>query len=349
MIISGIYSMNQELINTKNGLSTGAVDIEIEEYNKNNQPFDKDGSIVMPGDEIILIPRINNLGNECYIRAKIEYYIDNEKFPVIDYIEGNYSSWNKKDDYYYYDSILTQNSSVDLFDKVIIPNLSSEYNGKIVVVNIVVDAIQSKNFDGNWDNVTIKKSINRTYDIDYDGESSVIFENNANHHITLDNGFFDNLGTMLPGDNIVENVKLYNGSKSKNKYYMSIDYDDLTEEEYNLLQNMKLLVKNQNGKIIVNSNLASKDKHVLGTYKSKETDNFVIEVSLPKNIDNDFSKLFTKIKWNFSYEVISEDEITNPITGDFEINISITVFLLSALGLLVVLLIGKKEYENIEK
>ena len=349
MIISGIYSLSEELISAKSGLSTGAVDIELVEYSENNQPFNQDGSIVMPGEEIILIPRVNNLGNECYIRTKIEYYIDNEKFPISDYIQGNYSSWTKKGDYYYYDSLLSQKSSIDLFNKVIIPNLSSEYIGKIVTVHIVVDAVQSKNFNGDWENVTIKKSIDRTYDIDYSGESSIIFEDNTNHHIDFDKGFFDRLGNMMPGDTITENVNLTNKSKSKNEYYLSIDYDNLSKEELSLLKNIKLLVKDKNGKNLVNSNLANKDKHVLGTYKMKEKDTFKIEVSLPSNIDNDFSKLFTKIKWKFSNKIISKEDITNPITGDFGINTSIIIFLLSAIGLLVVLLIWKKEYKNIEK
>ena len=82
MLISGIYALNKEIITTESGISTGAVDIKIEEYNGNTQPFDEDGSYVMPGDEIVLIPRVNNLGVDCYLRAKIEYVIDGNEFPV---------------------------------------------------------------------------------------------------------------------------------------------------------------------------------------------------------------------------------------------------------------------------
>ena len=67
MCISGIYSLADEMNQTESGLSTSAVDNEIREYNQNNEPFLEDGKIVMPGDEIILIPRINNLGIECYL------------------------------------------------------------------------------------------------------------------------------------------------------------------------------------------------------------------------------------------------------------------------------------------
>ena len=263
MFISGIYSIGEEIKDTESGLSTGAVDIEIEEFNQNNQPFDQDGTMVMPGDEIILIPRVNNLGIDCKLRAKIEYTINNEIFSVTDYIEGNYSSWTKNGEYYYYNSIFTKKGSADLFNKVTIPNLSDAYNGKLVIVHIVVEAVQAKNFDGNWENVKIEKSIDRAYDISYDGESSIIYEDNTNNHITLDGGFFDKLGNMIPGDNLSETIKILNTSDSTCKYYLSIDYDNLTSDELALLQKMKLLIKKQDGSILVDSNLFNKNKHDL--------------------------------------------------------------------------------------
>ena len=348
MTVSGIYSLDNEINNAESGLSTSAVDIEIEEVNQNNQPFDEDGKVVMPGDEILLIPKVNNLGIECYLRAKIEYTINNEKFSVIDYIEGNYSSWTKKDDYYYYDSIFPKEGSINLFNKVTIPNLSSEYNGKIIVIHIIVEAIQAKNFDGNWDNVNIKKSVDRAYDINYNGESSIIYEDNTNHHITLDNSFFDKLGNMLPGDSVGETINLLNSSNSKNEYYVSIDYNNLTNEEIALLQKLKLIIKNKNGEIVVDSTLASKDRHSLGKYEHSKGDTFIIEVYLPNDTNNDFSKLFTKINWKFSYDVIEQHNEPLPVTGD-NINMSITVFLISAIGFLVVLFLWKRETENIEK
>ena len=348
MLVSGVYSLSDEMNKAESGLSTSAVDIEIKEYNENNQPFDKDGTAVMPGDEIILIPRVNNLGMECYLRAKIEYTINNEIFSVTDYIEGNYSSWTKNGEYYYYGSIFPKSGHVDLFNKVTIPNLSSKYNGKLVVVHIVVEAIQAKNFDGNWNNVKIKKSVDRAYDINYDGESTIIYEDNTNHHITLDNGFFDKLGNMVPGDKVNETIKLLNSGSIESEYFLSIDYDNLTVEELGLLQKMKLILRKQNGEVLIDSNLSDKSKHSLGIYQSGKGDIFTIEISLPNDIDNDFSKLFAKVTWRFSYEVFSEHDEPVPITGD-NIDWSITAFLISSMGFLVVLFLWKKESENIEK
>ncbi len=350
MFISGIYSLNDELNHTENGLSTSAVDIELVEFNHNFEPFTEDGKHVMPGDEILLIPRVNNLGIECYIRVKLTYTIDGNLLNEQDYITGNYASWNKVDDYYYYDSVLGREEYLDIFNKLTIPNISSiDYQGKNIVLHIVVDAIQAKNFDGNWDRIEIKKSIDRTYDINYGGESSVIYEDDIYDHIKLSDNYFGNLGNMLPGDSISEEIRLLNNSRNDNKYYLAIDYDQLSDDELKLLQKIKLVVVNSKGNILIDSNLADKNKHVLGFYQGGKGDTLTVTLTLPIDSDNDYSKLFTKIVWKFSYDTINYREMENPYTGDFKFNLSIAIFLLSALGFLIVLVIGSRNIDNIEK
>jgi len=350
MSISGIYSLASEIYDSESGISTGAVDISLKEYNENNELFSEDGKQVMPGEEISLIPRVNNIGIDCYLRAKITYTIDNEEYNILDYIEGNYKSWTKKNDYYYLDSILEKDGSVDLFNKVIIPTLSLDNQNKQVVIHIVVEAIQSKNFDGNWDNAEIKESIDRTYDIDYDGSSSVIFEDDASKYITIDDHFFDNLGNLLPGDATSEEVIIHNSSYDKTNYYLSIDYGNLSNEEKELLRKITLRIKNSKGEVIVLSNLLEKTKHNLGVFSYNEGEKLTIELSLPTDMDNEYSKLFTKITWRFSYDIISKNrESTNPKTWDLKFDLSITIFLLSSIGFLIILFLEKKNTENIEK
>ena len=363
MCISGIYALRDEMSDIENGLSTSSVDIEIVEYGRNNELFQEDGKKVMPGDEISLIPRVNNLGIDCYIRTKITYTVNNQEFPITNYIIGNYSTWTKNGNYYYYDSVLNQEEYVDLFNKVIIPdNLSSEYDGKEVVLHIVVDAIQEKNFDGDWEGIEIQKSIDRSYDIDYDGETSIIYEDDTNNHVTVDDDFFGHLGNMLPGDSMSELVKILNSGNKKNIYYLTIDYDELTPEEIALLQKIKLIIKNSAGEIIVDSNLANKEKLTLGTFAPGNGDSYTIELTLPSDADNEYSKLFAKIMWKFSYENADQQDEddnndnnnnhgsnTNPDTGDLKFDLSITVFLLSTLGFIITLVYGKinnKKYKE---
>jgi len=359
MCISGIYSLADEVNKTESGVSTSGVDIDIKEYNQNNELFSEYGKVVMPGDEIILIPRVSNLGVDCYIRAKFTYTINNENFDVPSYIDGDYSSWTKKEDYYYYDSVFTRNSSVDLFNHIVIPgNLSSNYQGKTVTVRAIVDAIQAKNFDGDWSNKEIKESITRTYNIDYNGESSIIYDDNSSQHITLDNDFFNNLGNLLPGDRISKKIVIHNKSEEEHEYFLSIEHEGLTSEELELLKNIKLNIKNSSGTSLVSSNLGVKGKYGLGKYPQNDRDELTIELSLPIDVDNECSKLFTKIIWRFSLDDYEEDPIVepddnnhyeNPITGDLKFDLSFTIFILSTLGFIVVLILEKINDEKKEK
>ena len=350
MNISGIYSLTSEIYDAESNLSTGAVDINLKEYKQNDELFDENGRMVSPGERIALIPRVSNNGIDCYLRAMITYKIDNETFNVEDYIEGEYSNWNKKDNYYYLNPVFKKDESIDLFNRITIPNLSSEYQGKTVTIHILVEAIQAKNFDGNWNNVKILKSINRTYDMDYTGSSDVIFEDDVNKYITLDNHFFDNLGNMLPGDKASEEIKIFNSSYDKIEYFLSIDYENLTDAERGLLSKIKLTITNSKGNILASSNLEDKRKLSLGVFSHNEGEKIKIELSLPVDIDNEYSKLFTKIMWRFSYEVISHSKNpTNPETWDLKFDLSITVFILSSIGFLIVLFFEKKGTDIIEK
>jgi len=355
MCISGIYSLSNEIKTTENTLSTGAIDIEIKEYNGSNEPFSEDGIVVMPGDSISLTPRVNNLGIECYLRVKITYTINNEKFNEVDYIDGDYSSWNKEGEYYYYGPVLEKEGSVDLFRKVSIPdNLPNKYQGKKVKVVIVVEAVQKKNFDGNWDDVEILESINKTYEIDGSGNSTVIYESGTENHVQTDDGFFDNLGGLLPGDSVSEEITILNSSKNNNHYYLTLD-NDLSNNEKKRLEEFKLVIKDSKGNVVLSTTLADTKKNLLGTFGADEGDSYTIEIKLPKEANNEVSKLLAKIKWEFSLEEVGENqevvenhEIDTPATGDLKFDLSITIFLLSAIGFLVVLFLERKEKENIE-
>jgi hypothetical protein len=356
MCISGIYSLETDLKEENTTISTSAVEIDLKEYDINNNEFTDNGKVVMPGEEIAFIPKVNNLGVDCYLRAKITYTIDNNSYNELDYIDGNYKSWDKRDGYYYYNPVFSKSTSLEIFNKVTIPsNLPASDLGKKVIISIIVEAIQARNFDGNWDGIEIKESIERNYDINGGGSSVVVFVNNSKDHIDVDDNYFDNLGSLLPGDSISEEVKIVNRSKSLNDYYLSIEYDNLTQEEKNLLKNINLTITSNNKKI-VSKDLFSINKELLCTLKKNEKDTLLFTISLPKDLDNDFSKILTKIVWKFSLEVRGqENTIINPQTWDLKFDLSMIIFLLSALGLLIVIILeriginnkkeGEKNYE----
>ena len=346
--ISGIYALTNDIINnTESTISTSYVDIKLEQY-QNGESYTKENEVVLPGEVVPLNTKINNLGIDCYVRAKITYTLNNMQYNESNYINGDYKNWIKKDDYYYYDSILNQSEVINLFDAIQIPNeITNESSGDTLIVHILVEAVQAKNFDGNWDEVDIKEAINRSYSMDSEGKSEIIYENNADKYIDIGDGFFNNLGGLLPGDNITDQITINNNSNNKIRYHLSIDKKNLTDEETDLLKNVNITIKNSKGEELYKGKLTEVSNLLLGIYNSVSNGIITFTISIPSNLDNEYSKIATKIIWVFSVE--EEKSGINPETWDLRFDWSITLFVFSALGLLIVMILEKREKNNIEK
>ena len=346
--ISGIYALTNDIINnTESTISTSYVDIKLEQY-QNGESYTKENEVVLPGEVVPLNTKINNLGIDCYVRAKITYTLNNTQYNESNYINGDYKNWTKKDDYYYYDSVLNQSEVINLFDAIQIPNeITNESSGDTLIVHILVEAVQAKNFDGNWDEVDIKEAVNRSYYMDSEGKSEIIYENNADKYIDIGDGFFNNLGGLLPGDNITDQVTINNNSNNKIRYHLSIDKKNLTDEETDLLKNVNITIKNSKGEELYNGKLTEVNNLLLGIFNSGSNGIITFTISIPSNLDNEYSKIATKIIWVFSVE--EEKSGINPETWDLRFDWSITLFVFSALGLLIVMILEKREKNNIEK
>lgn len=101
-----------------NHISTGIIDIELEEHQIKNGKEAKwqDNPLLLPGADVSKIPRIHNRGSDCYVRASIGFRdlaVDLER-----HIYGLGGSWVKKSDgYYYYTDILKTGESSGICSK----------------------------------------------------------------------------------------------------------------------------------------------------------------------------------------------------------------------------------------
>lgn len=346
--VSGIYALVDDVINnTESVISTSYVDIKLEEY-QNGEPYTKENEVVMPGEVVELNTRVSNLGIDCYVRIKIIYTLNNTEYIESNYINGDYKNWSKIDDYYYYDSVLNQSETLNLFDTIQIPNnIINNSSGDKLVVHIIVEAVQAKNFDGNWDEVDIKKTIDKSYSMDSEGNSEIIYENNADKYIDIGDGFFNNLGGLLPGDSISDQITIDNNSSNRIKYYLSVDTKNLTQEEIDLLENVNITINNSKNRELYKGKLLQINNMLLGTYNSESNEVINFTISIPSNLDNEYSKIATKIIWIFS--VNEENNSLNPQTWDLRFDLSMTLFMFSAVGLLIVMIFEKKGKENIKK
>ena len=148
---TSIYAYSE--VKIENEFTTGIVDVELEEYTL------KDGKLclwedphhyVLPGESISKIPRIYNFGNDCYIRADIQFI----NTPITELsLYGMSENWIlAPDGYYYYKEIVPSGDFVNLFEGFVVPaNLDENTQETEFNIHVFVEAVQSENFTPNFE------------------------------------------------------------------------------------------------------------------------------------------------------------------------------------------------------
>ena len=362
MNVSGIYALTNQI--TNGIIKTGIVDIKIQTYklNSENQEINYDDvdKKVIPGDEISLIPKIANLGADCYVRLKINYIDNNTDF--MQYVTGFSNKLKKYGEYYYYDGVLNSNDEIKVFDSIKIPDNVGEkaVNGKIKL-EIIAQAIQEKNFQPDytlqdpWKNVTPSKTINAPYNIiNKDSKIAISYENHTDTDIVVPSSFLEDASNIMPGDIIKNKFKLNNETKINAKYYLKFDNSKCNTKECALLNSLILTIRNNKGYVIYNGNMLCDEKILLGEYDLNGSDEFTLEILAPIDLDNKFENLNPKLLLIFSSDYDEKDNIidnntdnndsinNNPKTGD-SIGVAITIFIISSMGLIIVIILTYKE------
>ena len=339
MSISGIYALNESIDDTDSPVSTSYVDISV--FDNTTATINK----IMPGDIVPIKIGVKNLGINCYIRTKINLIIKNENFIIDNYLDIDNSKWTKIGDYYYYKSVLNENSSVELFNKLLVPEyLNNNYENEDLIVEVIAEAIQTKNVNPNysgdkpWGDVPINKKIDRAYSPNQIN-SSIIYENNANKYLKINRSFFNRLNNLVPGDVVSEYIDVGNIDKEVSLYY-SLSSENMNSDEKKLFESFNLVIEDENNNILYNGAMLDYKKHFLKTYSKNAIGKLKMTVTMPTNLDNDYSLILTNIIWKFSVETTGEIP-NNPRTGENNLNMSIRVFILSFIGLVVVLILAK--------
>ena len=346
MSVSGIYALNESISDTESPVSTSYVDINLSSSLTNKN--------IMPGDVVYWNTFINNLGIDCYVRTKIDYIVKDDYLSVSDNFSIDSSKWKKIGDYFYYDSILKENASLQLFNNFLVTSsLDNNYANEEVVFNITVEAIQTKNFTPDysssspWKEYSINKRINRTYSINQ-VNSYIVYENGADKYLTINSNFFSELNNLVPGDVISEQIEVENLTNKNVDIYYSITSDNLNIYTKELFESLRLVITDMDNNVLYDGALLDYKKHYLKTYEIKDSDLLTFTISFPPHLDNDYSIISTNVVWTFSIDNVKELP-ENPKTMDEGISESIKVFILSFIGLIITLIIAKIKTLNIEK
>ena len=357
MFISGIYAFtNLSILSIKNEINTGAVKIELQEYtlNGDSEVLFEEGNTqnVMPGQVISLIPRISNIGDECYIRAKVTYSKEDNKLVTVDNIDSASGDWIKKGGYWYYKSTLKNGDKIDLFKNFTIPtDMTNDYQGKEIQLNITAEAIQSENFkpdfdsDSPWKNVETQKALDEVYNYDkiqLSTNAKIEYENGAQKYIEVPENFLGNIGHLVPGDVVEQEINLNNTTSDEIEYFVTVKkQEDMSDKQIALLKKLKLTVS-VGDKVVYEGSIFDVEKISLGQYNSKQSAKAKFSVKIPEELGNEYSIINTSVNWLFSVNgkeipKVDPEVVPSPQTGDTNIKIALSVFLISALGLIVVL------------
>lgn len=313
-----------------NEFETGIVDVELDEYQKvgdMEEPW-VDNPTILPGDVVSKIPRIDNPGNDCYVRVKITFR-DTDQLDEDD-LFGISDKWVKADDgYWYYTEILPHGETVDIFEGLIIPdNFDQKDAGGKFFIDIDVDAIQSKNFEpdfelanpwgnvdilecdkeGQYDVSTFKPSDSKSFEIVYEGEVSELIKN--------EDDFFTNFPYLMPGDEYKDFVVFENESDDDIIIYFNTESVDDSE----LLDKIQLKITTAiDGKtvLVYEGSLRADDlneKIALGMLPAGATGKFDFEIVVPPELNNKYTIMSSEVKWVFSTELkdAPSDDPTDP-------------------------------------
>ncbi len=321
-----------------NELQTGVIDISLEEYMLDETGKEiawEDNRNIMPGDSISKIPKITNKAMDCWVRAKVKVSSKIKKIDSLslEQIEGISDDWIKIGEYFYYKKIVQTKETVTLFQSIKIPaQWLKEHEENEIKIVIQVDAIQAKHFTPNfskdtpWGGLIIEKCIHEDgYDLNEfrrETESSltVEYEGNAKKLIAEPDDFFAQFGTLMPGDEQKDTVKIKN--KGKNPVNIFFKTEGIEEAEF--LEKTELTIQTrasdlETERLVYKGNLRSKEIEnylLLGCYESGYEGEFIFTLKLPEELSNIYSLEKRKVKWYFMAEEIDVPTISTTSTEE---------------------------------
>ena len=273
-------------------------------------------------------------------------------------------------EYYYYNPIVKTGEVIDIFKSINIPNdLSDNYVGKKIIVTVYAEAIQSSNFNPDyeledpWQGVNPEKSLTNTYGVDVKDEGfnvEIKYEKDAEKYIEISKDFFKQLGKTLPGDNVTETVKILNKTDKTVEYFYGIDIPENIEgREKEILEKCNLTVIKNDTETMYSEGLLKHKNNSIGKLNPGEEAYIKFIIKVPEDLNNEFSMLKTKFNWKFSskpdeikennLEKIIKNIANSPKTGDLKFDLSLCLFFISAIVLIIVLFLEHRIKNKINK
>lgn len=346
---SGVFARTDSEVEVQNYIETGDIDISLKQYNSEGEDF-KDGQIWTPGDRIADVIRIENQARECWIRVAAKYA------EVIS-LKGISDGWIFREPYWYYTEILLPEEKIIFSDELLFSaEVTEKLSGKTDSVEITAEAVQAANFvpdfkaEAPWgdqaaelcvhmkDGTEVEKT--RNYQ-----ELRLQMEGEAGRLVAVPDDFFSNLSELMPGDIQSDEIVVYNAfNKEAELFFRTEDAIDMTEQQRELLEQMRLMIYNDD-KLIYQGDLRSLklNKEIsLGVWKSGEKGTLKYTISMPADLKNEFAVRDAGICWIFRTDIEEEP----PKTGDNNWRNAYLIFALVSGTLGIWMLFSKKKSKH---
>jgi LPXTG-motif cell wall-anchored protein len=323
-----VLCLQESAVRVANRFSTGYVDICLKEYQEENgrETVWETAENILPGQRISKIPRIENRGNRCYIRAEIA--IEGTEEITVNDLYGMEEGWISAGGMYYYTQILETGETVELFRGVQIPAEFDGTPGGDLQIRIDVDAIQADHFtpdygsedpwgeveileqkkNGDGEITTWRKAENRPLRVVYLGEAGGLMASQED--------FFSGFPALMPGGRYEDTAELVNsGEEDVRLYFRAVSGSgSILPERLGLKITCRMEEKEE---VIYEGKLkaASLEKSLfLGVIPAGKQGSFRFTLTVPADLDNAAALTEDMVTWIFSTEP-SEGEVP-PETGD---------------------------------
>ena len=180
--------------------------------------------------------------------------------------------------------------------------------------------------------------------------TSVEYIGNSDGIISENNNFFNDIGSLMPGDEVEDYIEIKNNTNSSVEIFFkaeNIDNEYLTSK----INLSIVLIHNGETKEIYNGNLKANEltEYVsLGNYERGYDGKLLFKISLPKNLNNQISNKNADLKWIFMVKADEEKKNDDKSTinkGDNIVKYFFS-FMLSVFLIIVLVLIKIRKDEN---
>ncbi len=303
-----------------NNVSIGDISIDLAVYEDDGPEGEagyQNSGMVLPGQTVSRIVQITNLANPAWVRVRLEFLADEDIFSFPEsFITPADERWVWRGGAWYYTSPLGKGEKVDFMKELRIPTFwGDELAGCDFTLVITAEAVQEANFDPDFDSqdpwfgTLIETCVHTACEPapPRQGTFTVSFEGGAEGLVKTGDDFFENFGSLMPGDDVSDVLRLKNDySKPVTIYFRSEGpADDI------LARMVKLTISGGEGLIFDGSISQSRDEIKIATLRKGEEENITYSLFIPPEADNAFALIKTSDKWIFRAESGTEKKTSS--------------------------------------